>query len=76
MFNNIECPLGCGNIDTIQNVLTCPVLNNNMSCKSITESMVQYEDIFSENIVKQIQITHMYVKPMNMREKLMMNQPV
>ena len=53
MFNDVNCPLGCGNIDTIQNVLTCPVLNNNMSCNSIAESKMQYEDIFSENIVKQ-----------------------
>ena len=49
MFNNVDCPLGCGNIDTIQNVLTCPVLINNMSCNSITESKVKYKDIFSES---------------------------
>ena len=44
MFDNVDCPLGCGNIDTIQNVL-----NNNMSCNSITESKVKYKDIFSES---------------------------
>ena len=32
-----------------------------MSCNSTPESKVQYEDIFSENIVKQ-----MYIKLMNM----------
>ena len=76
MFNDIECPLGCGNIDTIQNVLICPVLYNYMRNNSITTSKVEYEDIFSDDVIKQKQITQLYVNLMTIREKLLKSMPV
>ena len=50
MFADTEFPLGCGNIDTLQNVLTCPVLNNQMSSDNIATKKVEYSNIFSDNI--------------------------
>ena len=73
--SDTDCPLGCGSIDTLQNILTCPVLQNYFTSQNITQNKVQYNDIFSNNIVKQKQVTHMFIQLMGIREKLVMNHP-
>ena len=51
------CPLGCGEMDTIRNILTCRVLVQNYRSNKISISKVKYEDIFSQYIYKQKQVT-------------------
>ena len=47
-----------------------------MSSQSITQNKLDYKDIFSECIVKQKQITQLYIQLMGIREKLINNVPV
>ena len=75
MFNDNQCPLGCGKYDTLQNVLVCPVLNSHMKSNNIARTKAKYEDIFSEDILKQKEITPLYNQLMYIREELMKNQP-
>ena len=76
MFADTECPLGCGNIDTLLNILTCPVLKNQMSSDNIATKKVEYSGIFSDDIVKQKQITHMYTQLLGKRGKIITNPAV
>ena len=76
MFADTECPLGCGNIDTLLNILTCPVLKNQMSSDNIATKKVEYSGIFSDDIVKQKQITHMYTQLLGIREEIITNPAV
>ena len=76
MYSNTECPLGCGNSDTIQHILACSALSKYMSSESITKYKVEFQDIYSYCVVKQKQITHLYIQLMGIREKLIRNVPV
>ena len=76
MYTDTECPLECGNTDTIQHILSCSALSQYMSSQSITQNKLDYKDIFSECIVKQKQITQLYIQLMGIREKLVSNVPV
>ena len=73
------CPLGCGNNDTLPNMpnmLTCSVLQNNLHSEKVSRQKVQYEDIFSPDIVKQKQVTELYIQLIEIHEKLMNCSPV
>ena len=52
MYSNTECPLGCGNSDTIQHIPACSSLSKYMSSESITKNKVEFQDIYSDCIVK------------------------
>ena len=56
------CPLGCGDQDTIPNILTCSVLKNFHKSDGVAIEKLQYEDIFSNDIQKQKQVTDLYDK--------------
>ena len=73
MFPDVLCPLGCGETDTLKNVLSCSVLRNN--CESVTMHEVKFDDIFSPDITKQKQITQLYIQLMDIREKIINNSP-
>ena len=56
MYTDVTCPLGCAHIDTIPNILICPVIQQHIT-RQVASGAVQYEDIFSTGIVKQKQVT-------------------
>ena len=76
MYSDTECPLECGNTDTLQHLLDCSVLNQHMSSESIAKNRLEFQDIYSEGIVKQKQITQLYIQLMSIRGKLLRNVPV
>ena len=77
MHQDEECPLGCGNRDTLSNILTCPVLKNCFKSEDLINHKISYEDIFSPDIIKQKQVTELYIKLMNIRNNIMIyNNPV
>ena len=43
---------------------------------SVTQEKVQYDDIFSDNIQKQKQITELFEKLLDIRDRLMSSLPV
>ena len=76
MNQDEECPLGCGNKDTIPNIITCPALKNCFKSEALINHQISYEDIFSTNITKQKQVTELYIKLMNIRNNIINNNPV
>ena len=76
MFSDANCPLGCLHEDTIPNILTCPAILAHRQSNDAAIGNVQYEDIFSSDIVKQKQVTSLYRKHLDIRETLLNSSPV
>ena len=76
MYPNKMCPLGCGDTDTIQNILTCKVILQHHSSQHITNSDISYQDIFSSDIVKQKQATELYKQFLDIRNKILQSVPI
>ena len=70
------CPLGCGDIDTIENILSCKVLKQNYLSKQLTPADVIYEDIFSPNISKQLIVTELFNQLLETRSRIIEGIPV
>ena len=62
MYADHSCPLGCGDKDSIPNILKCSVLRNKLQSDSITKNYLNYEDIFSNDVMKQKEITELYTQ--------------
>ena len=75
MYKDMMCPLGCGEKDTIQNVLTCRVLKQNYRSNEISICEVEFKDIFSQDINKQKQVTEIYEKLLEIRNSLISSNP-
>ena len=54
-------------------ILTCPVIIAHTESNDTAIGPVQYEDIFSSDIVKQKQVTTMYKKHLDIRENIQNN---
>ena len=70
MYADLTCPLGCGDEDTLPNVLACIVLKDKMGTKSVAANCVEYSDVYSSDIVKQKQVTEMYTQLLQIREDI------
>ena len=70
LYSDISCPLGCGDIDTIENVLTCSVLKQYHRSIEVTESNIEFHDIFSQDIFKQLKVTELYHQLLETRNKI------
>ena len=70
MYQEQLCPLGCGDIDTLQNLLTCSVMSSKIHTDILATHSVQYEDIYSEDITKQKEVTELYTQLLQIREEL------
>ena len=76
MFPDVECPLGCGSTDTLENILTCSVLLNNFQSETLANNKITFADIYSSDINAQKQVTELYSRLMSIRENIMNNSPV
>ena len=76
MYQDVLCPLGCGDTDTLSNILTCQLLKTNMTSSNIATDTIQYSDVFSTDVVKQKQVTEAYSQLLEIREKLLNSLPV
>ena len=76
LYPDMLCPLGCGQDDSLPNILTCSVLKSLHTSQNISSSDVKYEDIFSPDITKQKQVTEMYRQLLEIRRNLQNSQPV
>ena len=72
LYPDTTCPLGCGETDTIPNILTC--MSKHKSSQ-MSRSNICYEDIFSEHLQKQKQVTELYQQLLQIRNEIM-SQPV
>ena len=76
LYTDKSCPLGCGEIDTLPNILTCKVLKQHHVSTDVSSSDIRYEDIFSSDILKQKQVTELYRQLLDIRNKMIDSQPV
>ena len=63
-------------VEDVQNILTCAVLKQKHVSKDMSTSEMQYEDIFSSNIVKQQQVTELYRQLLDVRNNILNSLPV
>ena len=76
LYPDKTCPLGCGDLDTLQKILTCSVLQKDDTSTDISTSVIKYEDIFCGDIVKQKQVTEKNRKLLDLRNNLLNSLPV
>ena len=76
MYPDILCPLDFGDVDTLQNVLTCSVLKQYHTSKEVTDRNVEYNEIYSEDIFKQQKVTELYNQLLDVRNKVIQSTPV
>ena len=76
MYDDLTCPLGCGDQDTLPNILTCSVLKDKLKTDTVATNHISYDDIFSSNDGKQKQVTELYSHLLGIREELLKSQPV
>ena len=76
LYKSNTCPLECGEIDTIENILTCSVLRNYHRSNEVTTEVIKYEDIFSQDISRQQKVTELYYQLINTRNKIIQSIPV
>ena len=70
------CPLQCGDVDTIENVLTCRVIKQHHTSNELTKTTSQYQDIFSHDIDKQQKVTELYSQLLETRNNIIQSMPV
>ena len=75
MYADVNCPLGCSHTDTIPNILTCPAIQAQVQTGMMALGELKYEDIFSNDTVKQKQVTARYRKYLEIRETLRNSSP-
>ena len=75
LYPDTSCPLGCGDTDTLQNILTCKPIISQHTRSQISRGSICYEDIFSEDLLKQKQVTELYRQLLQIRNKTI-SQPV
>ena len=64
------CPLGCGDIDNLENILSCRVLRQHHKSNEISHTDIRYQDVFSADISKQQKVTEMYNQLLEIRNTI------
>ena len=60
MYTDHSCPLACGDDDTLENVLSCNVLQSHVQNNTVASESIKYEDIFNNDVKTQRQVTELY----------------
>ena len=76
LYSDNTCPLKCGDIDTIENILTCRVLRQHHTSNEVTRTNIDYQDIFSQDVEKQQKVTELYNQLLETRNHLIQSIPV
>ena len=75
MYPDIECPLECGEDDTIQHIMECSVLRQHHKSDNVSYSDIKYTDVFSKDVAKQKQVTELYEQLLEVRTRLLDSEP-
>ena len=70
------CPLGCGDEDNLENIITCSVLRSQHLSDNLAIDSVKLENIFLSDTKKQKETTELYRQLFEVRNKMLNNQPV
>ena len=75
MYDNLTCPLKCGEVDTLPNLLSCKVLKDRLQTDIVTNNTISYNDVYSSDVVKQKEVTELYTHLLKIREDLLNSTP-
>ena len=76
MFSTLSCPLCDTHQDTLPNLLNCDIIRKYQQTKVISNSCTSYYDVFSEDVIKQKEVTELYSELLKIREELTYSSPV
>ena len=77
LYADKMCPLGCGEEDTLPNILSCRILKERYKTDEvIINSDIQYADIFTQNIRKQKEATELFRQLLELRYQILSSIPV
>ena len=76
MFSTLSCPLCDTHQDTLPNLLNCDIIRKYQQTKVISNSCTSYYDVFSEDVIKQTEVTELYSELLRIREELTYSTPV
>ena len=76
LYPDKMCPLGCGEIDNLENILSCRVLRQHHKSNEISNTDIRYQDVFSADISKQQKVTEMFNQLLEIRNDIMQSMPV
>ena len=68
--NNLQCPLCKNHKDDQEHILNCNVIRNEICSKKLMNTRIRYDDIYSDDIVKQKEVTDLFSTCIRVREKL------
>ena len=73
MFSDKDCPVNrnCRNIDNLEHVLLCQTLQDGLRTQIISRHKVIFEDIYSEDILKQKEATTLFQLLLEVRERIL-----
>ena len=74
IYGETFCPLGCGENDTLENILRCKTILSNYRTTQLCNGNSNYNDVFSKDIRKQKEVTELYRKFLEIRNKLISEQ--
>ena len=75
MYDDLTCPLKCGEVDTLPNLLSCKVLKDRLQTDIVTNNTISYNDVYSSDVVKQKEVTELYTHLLKIREDLLNSTP-
>ena len=75
MYEDLTCPLKCGEVDTLPNLLSCKVLKDRLQTDIVTNNTISYNDVYSSDVVKQKEVTELYTHLLKIREDLLNSTP-
>ena len=76
LYPDKMCPLGCGEIDNLENILSCQVIRHHHTSNEISQYDIKYQDVFSTDISKQQKVTEMYNQLLEIRNTILQSTPV
>ena len=73
MFPEKECPVSaeCKTVDNLQHLLECPALQDGLDTHIVASHKVTFEDIYSDHILKQKEVTTLFQLLLETRERIL-----
>ena len=76
MYSTLSCPLCGDHPDTLPNVLICNIMKKHQQTSVLSNSAFSYDDVFSQDVIKQKEITELFSELLKIREEIVNSTPV
>ena len=75
MYTTLSCPVCGEHPDTLPNLLKCDIIRKYQQTAVMSNCDISYDDVFSEDIIKQKEVTELYSELLRIREDLIESTP-